>query len=85
MKKRAMLLIFALSLTASAVDQKSLLLGIGIGLGMSAYQGTRSKVLLPTAHFIQRTVRPIPQDKIEKANRKAAKAARKRVGTPVAE
>ena len=56
---------------------KMLLIGISIGLGLAGYQGTRQHVILPTAHAVQRTIRPLPQDKIDKENRKEVKAAKR--------
>lgn len=54
----------ALMLTASAfaVDKASLLLGVGIGLGVYSYQGTRNHivnpmikhVIKPTAHVVRK-------------------------------
>lgn len=50
-----MLLLIAPS---SAVDQKSLLLGIAIGVGIYGYQGTRNHVILPVAHAMHRAMHP---------------------------
>lgn len=79
MRRKVLALVFCVALAseALAVDSKSLFIGIGIGLGLYTYQGTRTHVFLPAAHAVQRTIRPVPQDKIDKANRKAAKLARK--------
>jgi hypothetical protein len=76
--------ILALSASALAVDTKTLTIGITIGLGLAGYSGTRTHVLLPTAHAIQRTLRPIPQDRIDAQQRKLAKARRKaaKLGIP---
>ena len=77
---RVCALILALSTAALAVDGRSLLIGISIGLGLTAYQGTRQHVVLPVGHAMQRAIRPIPQDKIDRENRKAAKRAKKSGG-----
>jgi len=74
--------VLLLSSVSLAVDGKSLLIGIGIGLGLYTYQGTRQHVILPATHKIQRTIRPIPQDKIEKENRRALKAAKRAAKAP---
>lgn len=71
-------LLTSFAIPSSAVDGKVLLVGIGIGLGIYTYQGTRNHVILPTIHAVQRTVRPTPQDKIDKQRNKAIKEARKR-------
>lgn len=73
MKRLFLIALLGCSISAAAVDGKSLLIGIGIGLGLYTFQGTRTHVILPVAHAIQRTIRPIPQDKIDKAARKARK------------
>lgn len=62
---------------ARAVDGKSLLIGISIGLGVYGYQGTRTHVVAPAVRAVQRVIRPIPQDKVDRANRKAEKARKK--------
>lgn len=74
---RVFAIIVALSLPSLATDGKSLLIGISIGLGITAYSGTRNHIVLPAAHAIQRSIRPVPQDRIDRENRKAAKAAKK--------
>lgn len=74
---RVIATVLALSLPSPATDGKSLLIGISIGLGITAYSGTRNHIVLPAAHAIQRSVRPVPQDRIDRENRKAAKAAKK--------
>lgn len=69
--------VLVLSSVGWATDAKSLLLGIGIGLGLYGAQTTRQYVVMPVVHKIQRVIRPIPQDKIDKERRRAEKAARK--------
>lgn len=67
------LLLCSMNAVATPVDGRSLLIGITIDLGVYTYQGTRNKVVLPTVHVIQRTIRPIPQDKIDRAEAKRRK------------
>lgn len=77
MKRLLTITVLLVATSCYAVDGKSLLIGISIGLGIYTYQGTRQHVVLPTVHAIQRTIRPLPQDKINKQQRKAAKRLKK--------
>lgn len=52
------------------MDAKSLLIGITIGLGLYGIQTTRNKVVLPAVHAVQHVIRPLPQDKQKKKDKK---------------
>jgi hypothetical protein len=78
---KRMLAVLALSVslasTAIAVDQKSLLLGIAIAAGFQAVPLTRTHVVQPMVHAIQRAVRPVPQDAADREAKKQRKAEQK--------
>jgi hypothetical protein len=53
------------------------LIGFGVGVTVQIIPFTRNKVIMPPLRKMQRTIRPIPQDKVDAANHRAEKARRK--------
>lgn len=76
MRKLTLAVVLLLSQLTYAVDGKSLLIGIGIGLGLY-YKPVANHTVKPMARKIQRTVRPLPQDKVEAQQKKEAKRLKK--------
>jgi hypothetical protein len=74
--KRA-LRIIVLFATTSGYAVPGWLIGFGVGVGVQVVPFTRNHIIMPPLKAIQRTIRPIPQDKVDAANRKAEKARRK--------
>lgn len=53
------------------------LIGFGAGVAIQFIPYTRNHIIMPVARKIQRTVRPVPQDKIDRDNMKAERARQK--------
>lgn len=69
--------LFAASLPAFAGTGEAYAIGFGAGIAFKLIPWTNNHVVMPATRAVQRTVRPVPQDAVEKAERKAAKAQRK--------
>lgn len=54
------------------------LIGFSVGVSVQVVPWTRNHIIMPPLKLAQRTVRPIPQDKIDKANKKAMKLEKDR-------
>lgn len=77
--KRALTIaiLFAASLPAVAGTGEAYAIGFGAGIAFKLIPFTNRHVVMPATRAIQRTVRPVAQDAVERANRKAEKAQRK--------
>lgn len=75
--KEVVLTVVLLSATLPALAAPGWLIGFGVGVTIQIIPFTRNHIIMPPLKLAQRTIRPMPQDKIDKANKKAEKVRRK--------
>lgn len=77
MKKLLAIPVLLLAMITPSFAAPAWLIGFGVGVAIQLVPFTKNRIILPTARTVQRTIRPVPQDKIDKDNRKAERARQK--------
>lgn len=75
MKRWLIIPVVLLAIPAWAVP--AWLIGFGVGVTVQIIPWTRNHIILPPLVAAQHAIRPIPQDRIDRANRRAEKARRR--------
>jgi hypothetical protein len=73
----AVILVVLATLPSQAGTAEAYAIGFGAGIAFKLIPLTNHKIVMPMTRAVQRTIRPIPQDKVDAANRKAEKARHK--------
>lgn len=76
MKKLIPIIVVLVAIPAFAVP--GWLIGFSVGVGVQVVPWTRNHIILPPLRTVQHTIRPIPQDKIDREMRRSAKREAKR-------
>lgn len=73
MKRILTIPVLLLALITPSFAVPAWFIGFSVGVGINFVPWTKNHIVLPSAHAVQRTIRPNLQDKIDKQNRKDEK------------